>query len=122
VHVGGDFTRDASGARVGGSPFKKGVDLPGSRHVSLLLRPLRPFAFRASIWGAPVFSGEIHVLSSSCCWRACAHGGVTSLVFFLLLLEGCNPMGVVILPPSFGFKDFHHVARLQSPAGGHPRG
>jgi hypothetical protein len=30
-------------------------------------------------------------------------------------------MGVDILPP-FGFKDFHHAARLQSPAGGHPGG
>jgi hypothetical protein len=40
----------------------------------------------------------------------------------LLLLEGCNPMGVGILPPPFGFKDFHHAARLQSPAGGHPEG
>jgi hypothetical protein len=51
-----------------------------------------------------------------------ARGGVAGLVFFLLLLEGCNPMGVGILPPSFGFKDFHHAARLQSPAGGHPEG
>jgi hypothetical protein len=50
-----------------------------------------------------------------------ARGGVTDLVY-LLLLEGCNPMGVGILPPSFGFKDFHHAARLQSPAGGHPEG
>jgi hypothetical protein len=24
--------------------------------------------------------------------RACARGGVADLVFFLLLLEGCNPM------------------------------
>jgi hypothetical protein len=54
--------------------------------------------------------------------RARARGGVTDLVFFLLLLEGCNPMGVGILPPSFGFKDFHHAARLQSPASGHPEG
>jgi hypothetical protein len=54
--------------------------------------------------------------------RARARGGVAGLVFFLLLLEGCNPMGVGILPPSFGFKDFHHAARLQSPAGGHPEG
>jgi hypothetical protein len=54
--------------------------------------------------------------------RACARGGVADLVFFLLLLEGCNPMGVVILPPSFGFKDFHHAAWLQSPVGGHLEG
>jgi hypothetical protein len=55
-------------------------------------------------------------------WRACARGGVADLVFFLLLLEGCNPMGVGILPPPFGFKDFHHAARSQPPAGGHPQG
>jgi hypothetical protein len=54
--------------------------------------------------------------------RACTRGGVADLVFFPLLLEGCNPMGVGILPPPFGFKDFHHAARLQSPAGGHPEG
>jgi hypothetical protein len=31
-------------------------------------------------------------------------------------------MGVGILSLPFGFKDFHHAARLQSPAGGHPEG
>jgi hypothetical protein len=31
-------------------------------------------------------------------------------------------MGVGTLPPSFGFKDFHHAARLQSPASGHLEG
>jgi hypothetical protein len=31
-------------------------------------------------------------------------------------------MGVGILPPSLGFKDFHHTARSQPPAGGHPQG
>jgi hypothetical protein len=54
--------------------------------------------------------------------RARAHGGVADLVFFLLLLEECNPMGVGILLPSLGFKDFHHAARSQPPAGGHPQG
>jgi hypothetical protein len=71
-------------------PLKRGRS-PGSRHASLFLRPSRPFAFRASRWGAPVFSRGIHaravpsgdftvgervlvvvslVLSSSCCrWR-----------------------------------------------------
>jgi hypothetical protein len=101
VHVGGDFARDASGARVGRSAFKKGVDLPGSRHASLLLRPSRPSAFRASRWGTPVFSRGIRVkavpsgdltagelalvvvppiLSSSCCcWRSATPWG---LAFF----------------------------------------
>jgi hypothetical protein len=61
VHARGDFTHDASGVRVGGSAFKKGADPPGSRHSSLLLRPPRPSAFRASRWGVPVFSRGIRV-------------------------------------------------------------
>jgi hypothetical protein len=55
-------------------------------------------------------------------WRACTHGGVADLVFFLLPLEGCNPMGVGILSPLFGFKDFHHVARPQPLTSGHLQG
>jgi hypothetical protein len=51
-----------------------------------------------------------------------AHGGATDLVFFLLLLEERNLVGVGALLPSLGFKDFHHAARPQPPAGGHPQG
>jgi hypothetical protein len=40
--------------------------------------------------------------------RAHARGGAADLVFFLLLLEEHNPVGVGVLPPSLGFKDFHH--------------
>jgi hypothetical protein len=65
VHVGGDFARDASGARVGRSAFKKGVDLPGSSHASLLLYLSHPSTFRASRWSVPVFSGGIHVRAVS---------------------------------------------------------
>jgi hypothetical protein len=54
--------------------------------------------------------------------RARARGGAVDLVFFLLLLEERNPVGVGALPPSFGLKDFHHAARLQSPASGHLEG
>jgi hypothetical protein len=54
--------------------------------------------------------------------RARARGGAADLVFFLLLLEECNPMGVGILLPSLGFKDFHHAAWLQSPTSGHLEG
>jgi hypothetical protein len=32
-----------------------------------------------------------------------------------------NSVGVGTFQPSFGFKDFHHVARLHPSAGGHPR-
>jgi hypothetical protein len=123
VHSGGDFARDVSGARVGGSSFKKGLIPPGSRHASLLLRPPRPFAFRASRWGALVFSGGIRVkvvssgdftvgeralvvaspiLSSSRCrWRgatlwglASFHHHLTSRIF--ITQPGCSPPPVVI--------------------------
>src|SRR5690242_349984 len=36
-------------------------------------------------------------------------------------LEERNSMGVGTFHPSFGFKDFHHAARLYPLAGGHPR-
>jgi hypothetical protein len=47
VHAGGDFTRDASGARVGGSAFKKGsisqaVDMPRSSCNHRTLSPFGP--------------------------------------------------------------------------------
>jgi hypothetical protein len=49
------------------------------------------------------------------------HRGARALCF-LLLLEERDLMGVGALLPSFGFKDFHHAARLQSPASGHLEG
>jgi hypothetical protein len=54
--------------------------------------------------------------------RARTCGGVVDLVFFLLLLEERNPVGVGALPPLFDFKDFHHAARPQPPASGHLEG
>jgi hypothetical protein len=54
--------------------------------------------------------------------RPRARGGAADLVFFLLLLEERNPVGVGALLPSLGFKDFHHAARQQSPASGHLEG
>jgi hypothetical protein len=48
-------------------------------------------------------------------------GGAADLVF-LLLLEERNLVGVGALLPSLSFKDFHHAARLQSPASGHLQG
>jgi hypothetical protein len=47
VHAGGDFTRDTSGARVGGSAFKKGsiswaVDMPRSSCDHHALSPSGP--------------------------------------------------------------------------------
>jgi hypothetical protein len=60
VRIGGDFARDASG-REWGNLSLKGVHPPGSSHASLLSHSSRPFAFWASGWGAPVFTGGIHV-------------------------------------------------------------
>jgi hypothetical protein len=49
-------------------------------------------------------------------------GGAVDLVFFLLLLEEHDLMEVGALLPLLGFKDFHHAARLHSPASGHLQG
>jgi hypothetical protein len=49
-------------------------------------------------------------------------GGAADLVFFLLMLAERYLGGVGALLPSLGFKDFHHAARLQSPASGHLEG
>jgi hypothetical protein len=46
--------------------------------------------------------------------------GGTCVAFFLLSLEERDLVGVGALQSSLGFKDFHHAARLQSPADGHP--
>jgi hypothetical protein len=46
--------------------------------------------------------------------------GCTGVAFFSLLLEEHDLMGVGALQSSLGFKDFHHAARLQFPARGHP--
>jgi hypothetical protein len=40
---------------------------------------------------------------------------------FALSLEERDSMGVGTFQPSFGFKDFHHAARLHPSASGHPR-
>jgi hypothetical protein len=49
-------------------------------------------------------------------------GGAADLVFFLLLLEERDLVGVGALLPLLGFKDFHHAARLRSLASGYPQG
>jgi hypothetical protein len=46
--------------------------------------------------------------------------GCTYVAFFLLLFEERDPVGVGALQSPLGFKDFHHVARLQSLTNGHP--
>jgi hypothetical protein len=50
------------------------------------------------------------------------HGGAADLVFFLLLLEERDLVGVGTLMPSLSFKDFHHAAQLRSPTSGHLQG
>jgi hypothetical protein len=64
-------------------------------------------------WGDP---HQGHLSQRSHRWGARAlrflRGGAADLVFFLLLLEGRNLVGVGALLSSLGFKDFHHAARL----------
>jgi hypothetical protein len=125
VYAGGDFTRDALGARVGGSAFKKGsiprvVGMPHSSCDHRALSPSGPpdGVRRCSLEGStsrsslPATSSSESVRSWWCrrpCLLPAAVGGV-------------QPHGVVILSPPFGFKDFHHAARSQPPTGGHPQG
>jgi hypothetical protein len=47
--------------------------------------------------------------------------GSARVAFVLSSLEERNFAEVGTFQPSFGFKDFHQVARLHSLAGGHPR-
>jgi hypothetical protein len=46
--------------------------------------------------------------------------GCTCVAFFLLMPEERDLMVVGALQSSLGFKDFHHVARLELPTSGHP--
>jgi hypothetical protein len=70
VHVEGNFVRDASGREWGDLPLKR-IYLPDSSHALLLSHSSHPSAFRSSRWGAPVFSGGIHV-------RAAPFGDLTA--------------------------------------------
>jgi hypothetical protein len=74
----------------------------------------------------PVFSREVRV-------RATPSGDLTAgelapvvvpavLPSSYCCLEEHNLEEVGALPPLLDFKDFHHAARLQSPASGHPEG
>jgi hypothetical protein len=125
VYAGGDITCDASGARVGGSSFKNGsipraVDMPRSSRDHRALSPSGPpdGVRRCSLEGSasrsslPATSPSESV-HSWWCRRSC---------LLPTAVGGVQPMGVGILPPPFGVKDFHHTAWLQSPAGGHPEG
>jgi hypothetical protein len=125
VHAGGNFARDASRCEWGDLPLKRDRS-PGQQPCLAPLTSIAPFRLPGLQMGcAGVLWGDMHQgrpLRRSHCWRARARGGAAGLVFFLLLLEERNPVGVGALQPSLGFKDFHHAARLQSPASGHPEG
>jgi hypothetical protein len=84
------------------------VPLDGARWCSLEGSASGPPPQRSLRWGARAFRFR------------CV--GAVNLVFFLLLLEERDLMGVGALLPSLDFKDFHHAARLQSPASGHLQG
>jgi hypothetical protein len=98
--------------------------MPRSSYIHRALPPSGPLdgACRCSLGGST--SGPPPQRSHR--WGARAlrflRGGAADLVFFLLLLEERDLVGVGALLPSFGFKDFHHAARLQSPASGHLEG
>jgi hypothetical protein len=70
-------------------------------------------------WSGP---RQGHLLRRPHRQRDRARGGAGSLAFFLLCLEERDLEEVGALPPLLGFKDFHHAARLQPPASGHPEG
>jgi hypothetical protein len=122
VHGGGDFTCDASGARVGGSAFKKG-SIHGQQTCLAPLATIAPFRLlglqmgcAGVLWGIRarvVPSGDFTVgervlvvvslvLSSSCCcWRgatpwelASFHHHSASRIF--IMQPGCSPPSVVI--------------------------
>jgi hypothetical protein len=76
--------------------LSKGIDPPGSSHAFALL----------------AFVASSHPPGPQM--------GCTCVAFFLLLLEERDLVGVGALQSSLGFKDFHHAARLQLPASGHP--
>jgi hypothetical protein len=85
-----------AGTQVGRVAFKKeGGPLKGD-HVFALPYASCLFTFRAPEWGGTRNPSA-------------------------LSLEERNSVGVGTFQPSFGFKDFHHAARLHPLAGGHPR-
>jgi hypothetical protein len=125
VHVGGDIARDASGARVGRTAFKKGsiswvVAMPRSTCIHCALPPSGPpdGVRRCSLEGSASGPSPMAISSpkiSRSWWRH-------RFCLLLVVVRGVQTHGVGILPPSLGFKDFHHAARLQSPASGHLEG
>jgi hypothetical protein len=74
-------------------------------------RRATPFVRRPCLL-APLCAAPLHLPSPRM-------GGTRRL--FASSLEERNSVGVGTFQPSFGFKDFHHAARLLPSAGGHPR-
>jgi hypothetical protein len=113
VHAGGDFTRDASGARVGGSAFKKGsipraVDMPRSSCYHCALSPSGPpnGVPRCSLEGSvsksslPATSPSESVRSwwrRRSCLPLATIGGVQ-----------CNTLGVTLAKTHFGTRSCVH--------------
>jgi hypothetical protein len=85
------------GREWGGSAFKKGsipraVGMPRSSCNHRVLPPSGlPDGCVGVLWKDPCQGRLFRRLHRQ---RSCACGGVADLVFFLLLLEGCNPMGL----------------------------
>jgi hypothetical protein len=129
VRIGGDFARDTSGREWGNPPLKRGPS-PGQLPCLAPLAFIAPFRLlglwmgRAGVYWKDPRQGHHLRWSHRGGARALRflRGGAVNLVFFLLLLEEHDLVGVGALLPSLDFKDFHHATRLQSPASGHLEG
>ena len=85
-----------AGTQVGRVAFKRRVTPLKGDHVFALPYASCLSTFRAPGWGMPA-------VLPPCRWGE------------------RNSMGVGTFQPSFGFKDFHHAARLHPSVGDHPR-
>jgi hypothetical protein len=125
VHAGGDFTRDASGARVGGSAFKKGsisqaVDMPCSSCDHRALSPSGPpdgvrqcsLEGSASRLSFPATS-PTESARSWWCRRSC---------FLLAAVGGVQPHGSCHLSTIIWFQGFSSCSPVTTSGGGNQQG
>jgi hypothetical protein len=112
------------GAR-GESPFKKGSTslvevMPCSSCILRALPPSGPLdgVRRCSLEGNALEPSPLAVPSSE---SLRSQRGCRSCLL-LAAVRGAQPRGVGVLPPLFGFKNFHRAAQLQSPTSGHLEG
>jgi hypothetical protein len=94
-HVGGNFARDAWGAQVRRSAYKRG-SIPQAvamlSHSSLVLLPS---TFRVPRWGAPVWLSSCYCLRSATLWGLALSNRRSASRIFIIQL-GCIPSPMVI--------------------------